>query len=182
MVDENVMEDVICEARWIVRFDGAVVVLSDGFKMRSVVKSSPFRQMSHSLESKEDLQQAFSWAPAIVVEIRIYRFCYEHCSMQSFYVIYIRGHRYFNLPIEYRVCNFPFPTQRKFAISVADAMIVSPMSMLSPPYGSIFCACEALAVVVAGDPVPVPVLALVDVAELEVAAAVAGRDESFASV
>ena len=48
--------------------------------------------------------------------------------------------------------------------------------MLSVPYGSIVWASEALAVLVVVDAVPV------DVAELEVAAAVAGREESFASV
>ena len=53
--------------------------------------------------------------------------------------------------------------------------------MLNRLYGSIVWASEGLAV-----PVPVPVLVPVEVeveeAKLEVAAAVAGRDESFASV
>ena len=53
--------------------------------------------------------------------------------------------------------------------------------MLRPPYGLIVWASEALAVLVV---VLVPVLVPVEVVELEleVAAAVAGREESFASV
>ena len=52
--------------------------------------------------------------------------------------------------------------------------------MPSPPCGSIVWASEALAVLVVVG--PVPVLVPVEVAELEVGAAVAGREESFASV
>lgn len=59
---------------------------------------------------------------------------------------------------------------------------MSPTSMLSPPYGSIAWASEALAVLLVVDVVLGPVLVPVEVAELDVAAAVAGREESFASV
>lgn len=48
--------------------------------------------------------------------------------------------------------------------------------MLSPPYGSFVWASEAFALLLVVE------LVLVEVAELEVAAAVAGREESFASV
>ena len=76
--------------------------------------------------------------------------------------------------------TFPFPSHSRLATSVADPIIMSPKSRLSPPYGPIDWASEALAVLVVVE--PVPVLVLVEVVELEVAAAVAGREESFASV
>ena len=68
----------------------------------------------------------------------------------------------------------------RLAINDTDPITMIPTSTVSPPYGSTICACEVLAVLVVGEGevVPVPV----EVAELEVAAAVAGREESFASV
>ena len=62
------------------------------------------------------------------------------------------------------------------AANVTIPIVIIPITMLSVPYGSIVWASEALAVLVVVEAVPV------DVAELEVAAAVAGREESFASV
>lgn len=72
------------------------------------------------------------------------------------------------------------PPQRRHATSVADPIIISPTSILRPPYGTIVWASEALAVLVVV--LLVLVLVPVEVVELEVAAAVAGREESFASV
>lgn len=76
----------------------------------------------------------------------------------------------------------------RLAINDTDPITMIPTSTVSPPYGSTICACEVLAVLVVGEgevvPVLVPVLVPVpvEVTELEVAAAVAGREESFASV
>ena len=73
-----------------------------------------------------------------------------------------------------------FPPYMKLAIELTDPTIMIPRSMVSPPYGSIAWASEILAVLVVEE--VVLVLLPVEVAELEVAAAVAGREESFASV
>lgn len=84
--------------------------------------------------------------------------------------------------------HFPFSLHRRLTTSVADPIAISPTSKLSPPYGSMLWASEALAVLGVVEPmvvlvlVEVPVEVPVEVDELEVAAAVAGREESFASV
>ena len=70
----------------------------------------------------------------------------------------------------------PFPPHRRLATSVADAIIRSPTSEPSPPYELTVWASD-LAVLVA-----VIVVVGVAVTACEVTAAVAGRDESFASV
>jgi len=72
------------------------------------------------------------------------------------------------------------PPHRRLATIVADPTIISPTSMLSPQYGLTVWAPEALVVLVVVE--PVAVLVPVEVAELEVGAAVAGKEESFASV
>lgn len=69
---------------------------------------------------------------------------------------------------------------RRLATIVADPIIISPTRKLNPPYGLTVWAPEALVVLVVEE--PVPVLVPVEVAELEVGAAVAGKEESFASV
>jgi len=69
---------------------------------------------------------------------------------------------------------------RRLATIVADPIIISPTRKLNPPYGLTVWAPEALVVLVVVE--PVPVLVPVEVAELEVGAAVAGKEESFASV
>ena len=80
--------------------------------------------------------------------------------------------------------HFPFSLHRRLTTSVADPIAISPTSKLSPPYGSMLWASEALAVLGVVEPMVVLVLVEVpvEVDELEVAAAVAGREESFASV
>lgn len=68
----------------------------------------------------------------------------------------------------------------RLATNVTVPTIIIPTSIVNPPYGLIVCASEAFAVLVGLEEVPVDVP--VEVAELEVAAAVAGREESIASV
>ena len=67
----------------------------------------------------------------------------------------------------------------RLATNDTDPITMIPTSTVSPPYGSTIRPSDALAVLLVGEgeAVPVPV----EVAELEVAAAVAGREESFAS-
>lgn len=76
---------------------------------------------------------------------------------------------------------FPFPSSHmRLATHVTVPIIIIPTSIVKPPYGLIVWASEAFAVLVGLEEVPVDVP--VEVAELEVAAAVAGTEESFASV
>ena len=83
-------------------------------------------------------------------------------------------------PVGYWTCNFPLFHHIRPATNGTVPIIIIATSVINPPYGSMFRASEALAVLVVEE--AVPVLVPVEVAELEVAAAVAGTEESFASV
>ena len=83
-------------------------------------------------------------------------------------------------PLDLATALLIFAPHMKLATKLTDPIIMIPTSMVSPPYGSIAWASEALAVLVVEE--VVLVLPPVEVAELEVAAAVVGREESFASV
>lgn len=72
-----------------------------------------------------------------------------------------------------------FPSHMRLATNVTVPITIIPTSIVSPPYGLVVWASEAFAVLVGLEEVPVDMPVELD--EPEVAAAVAGREESFAS-